>query len=87
MFLSVTNVKSTSIESLSINPMTSQAVVRYIGNEQPYLYNNVDFGAIYDIMYKQVESLGKWVNTNLKQSDRVECYAVWCVNYSHYLFT
>lgn len=76
MFLSVTNVKSTSIESLSINPMTSQAVVRYIGNDQPYLYNNVDFGAIYDIMYKQVESLGKWVNTNLKQSERVECYAV-----------
>ena len=87
MFLSVTNVKSTSIESLSINPMTNQAVVRYIGNEQPYLYNNVDFGAIYDIMYKHVESLGKWVNTNLKQSDRVECYAVWCVKYSHYLFT
>ena len=76
MFLSVSNLKSTSIESLSINPGSSQAVVRYIGNEQPYLYGNVDFAPMYNMLYKEVESVGRWVNTNLKQDPRVTCYSV-----------
>ena len=76
MFLSVANIKSTSVESLTINPATNQAVVRYIGNDQPYLYGNVDFAAIYDMLYKNVESIGRWVNTNLKQNDAVTCYTV-----------
>ena len=76
MFLSVANIKSSSVESLTINPATNQAVVRYIGNDQPYLYGNVDFDAIYDMMYKEVESIGRWVNANLKQNDAVTCYAV-----------
>ena len=76
MFLQVSNIKSTSVESLAINPATNQAVVRYIGNEQPYLYGNVDFAAIYNMMYTNVESIGRWVNTNLKQNDAVTCYSV-----------
>ena len=77
MFLQVANIKSSSVESLTINPDANQAVVRYHGNAQPYLYSNVDFGAIYDMMYKEVESIGRWVNTNLKQSEQVTCTAVW----------
>ena len=74
--MQVANIKSSSIESLTINPAVNQAVVRYIGNDQPYLYSNVDFGAIYDVLYKEVESIGRWVNTNLKQNDKVTCYTV-----------
>ena len=76
MFLSVANIKSSSVESLTINPQTNQAVVRYIGNEQPYLYSNVDFAAMYDMLYKEVESIGRWVNANLKQNASVTCYTV-----------
>lgn len=76
MFLSVANIKSSSVESLTINPAANQAVVRYHGNAQPYLYSNVDFSAIYDMMYKEVESIGRWVNANLKQNDKVTCYTV-----------
>ena len=76
MFLQVANIKSSSVESLTINPAANQAVVRYHGNAQPYLYSNVDFGAIYDMMYKEVESIGRWVNANLKQNDKVTCYTV-----------
>ena len=76
MFLSVSNIKSSSIESLAIYPQTQQATVRYVGNEQPYLYSNVDFAAIYNLLYSQVESIGKWVNANLKQNAAVTCYTV-----------
>ena len=77
MFLSVSNIKSSSIESLAINPATNQASVRYIGNDQPYLYSNVDFAAIYNLMYNQVESIGKWVYNNCKANPAVTCYTVW----------
>ena len=43
MFLSVSNIKSSSVEELSINVATNQAVVRYVGSERPYLYTGVDF--------------------------------------------
>ena len=76
MFLSVSNIKSSSIASLAVNAGTNQAVVKYIGNDQAYLYSGVTFSSIYDLVYNQVDSIGKWVNTNCKQSDAVQCFAV-----------
>ena len=66
MFLSVTNIKSSSVDSLSINPGTRQALVKYNGNDRPYLYTGVDFSGLYDLVYNQVDSIGKWVNTYCK---------------------
>ena len=77
MFLSVSNIKSTSVAELSINATTKQAVVRYVGNDRPYLYTGVDFNALYNIMFTQIDSIGQWVNQNLKNVANVECYAVW----------
>ena len=77
MFLSVSNIKSSSVAELSINATTKQAVVRYHGSERPYLYTGVDFNALYNIVFNQVDSIGKWVNENLKSVASVECYAVW----------
>ena len=76
MFLQVSNIKSSSVESLSVNAKTNQVLVRYIGNDQPYLYSNVDFGAISQVILTEIDSIGRWVNTNLKQNADVTCYAV-----------
>ena len=77
MFLSVSNIKSSSVAELSVNAATKQAVVRYIGSDRPYLYTGVDFNALYNIVFTQVDSIGQWVNQNLKNVANVECYAVW----------
>ena len=76
MFLSVSNIKSSSVAELAVNANTKQALVKYIGNDQPYLYSNVDFAPLYDLIYTEIESIGKWVNTNLKQNAAVTCFAV-----------
>ena len=76
MFLQVSNINSSSVAELAISVPTNQVMVKYVGNAQPYLYSNVDFGALSQIVLTQVESFGKWVNTNLKQNDNVTCYAV-----------
>ena len=77
MFLQVSNVNSSSVAELAISVPTNQVMVKYVGNEQPYLYSNVDFSALSQIVLTQVESFGKWVNTNLKQNAAVTCYTVW----------
>ena len=76
MFLSVSNIKSSSIKELSINVATNQAVVRYVGSDRPYLYTGVDFDAMTDLAMGAVDSIGKWVNTNLKSVASVQCFAV-----------
>ena len=76
MFLSVSNIKSSSVAELSINATTKQAVVRYHGSDRPYLYTGVDFNALYTLMYNQVDSIGQWVNKHLKNVASVECFAV-----------
>ena len=76
MFLSVSNIKSSSVAELSINATTKQAVVRYHGSDRPYLYTGVDFNALYTLMYNQVDSIGQWVNKHLKSVASVECFAV-----------
>ena len=76
MFLNVSNIKSSSVESLAINAGKQQAIVKYVGNDKSYLYNDVDFAALYNLVYNQVESVGRWVNTNCKQDAGVQCLAV-----------
>ena len=75
MFLSVTNFQSSNIDELRVSPGNSQAIVKFKGSEQSYLYNGVDFSALYNLLYREVESLGKWVNENLK-IDSVQCIAI-----------
>ena len=76
MFLQVSNINSSSVAELAISVPTNQVMVKYVGNAQPYLYSNVDFSALSQVVLSKVESFGKWVNTNLKQNDNVTCYAV-----------
>ena len=71
MFLSVSNVKSSMVSELQIDAGKNQAIVEF-NDGSKYLYNDVDFSALYDLIYRQTDSLGQWVINNLKK-DSVQC--------------
>ena len=54
-------IKSTSIDQLEVSPLHNQALVTYKNGNQ-YLYSNIDEDAMFDILFHNVESFGKWVN-------------------------
>ena len=71
MFFSVTNVKSTNIAELHVNPTTSEVIVEFNSGNH-YSYTNVDRVAIDDLLYARKDiSLGQWVNANLVKSEGV----------------
>ena len=76
MFFQLSNLHSSSVSELSVNPKTNQVVVKYNGNDKTYLYSDVEFGAIAQLLMTTVTSIGKWVNVNLKQNEDVTYYAV-----------
>ena len=67
-------IKSTSIEQLEISPATNQALVTYKNGNQ-YLYSDIEEDAIFDVMFNNVQSFGKWVNQYCKASD-VSCFPI-----------
>lgn len=54
-------IKSSSIQELEVSPLHNQALVTYKSGNQ-YLYSNIDEDAMFDILFHNVESFGKWVN-------------------------
>ena len=73
MFFQVSNVQSSNIEELYINPTTSEVIVDYKSGGS-YSYTNVDRVAIDDLLYARADvSLGQWVNTHLAKSSGVIC--------------
>lgn len=71
MFFQVSNVQSSNIEELYINPTTSEVIVDF-KNGKTYSYTNVDRVAIDDLLYaRQDVSLGQWVNAHLVKSSEV----------------
>ena len=71
MFLSVSDLKSSMVKDLRIDAGKSLAIVEY-NNGSKYLYSSVDFSALYDLLYRQTDSIGQWVINNLK-TDSVQC--------------
>ena len=71
MFLSV-NQESTCVNELLIDAINSQAIVEY-NNGSKYLYSDVEFGALYDLIYRQTDSIGTWVINNLKNGAKTRC--------------
>ena len=62
-------VNSTAIQDIEVNQSTNQAVVTY-NNGKQYLYSGICEDAMFDIIFGQVKSFGKWVNDALvKDSD------------------
>ena len=75
-------IKSSSIEQLEVSPCTNQALVTFKGGNQ-YLYSNIDEDAMFDVLFHNVKSFGKWVNDNCKV-DGVSVFAIaaWLTNLS-----
>ena len=73
MFFQVSNVESSNIDELFINPTTSEVIVEFKSGNS-YSYTNVDRLAIDDLIYtRESVSLGQWVNKNLVRNAEVIC--------------
>ena len=73
MFFQVSNIQSSNVDELYINPTTSEVIVEYKSGGT-YSYTNVDRVAIDDLLYAREDvSLGQWVNTHLAKNAGVIC--------------
>lgn len=68
-------IQSSSIEQLEVSPATNQALVTYKGGNQ-YLYSNIEEDAMFDILFYNVKSFGKWVNDNCKKAESAACFPI-----------
>ena len=59
------------VKDIKVDAGKSQAIVEY-NNGSKYLYNDVDFSALYELIYRNTDSIGQWVINNLK-IDSVQC--------------
>ena len=66
MFIQPSNVQSTSIRNIMFNVATNQVIVQFINNAKTYLYDNVSVEGITDVLFGEIESLGKFVNAYCK---------------------
>lgn len=69
------SIQSSSIEQLEVSPSTNQALVTYKGGNQ-YLYSNIEEDAMFDILFYNVKSFGKWVNDNCKKAEAAACFPI-----------
>ena len=60
-FSQILGISSSCVHSLSVCPTTNQAIVEFNSGSK-FLYNNVDFDAILDLLCGEYHSLGKFVN-------------------------
>ena len=67
MFVQPTTLKSSSVETLRIDPATNNVVVKFFNNVKHYIYTNVDVDLIADYMLDGNTSAGQFVNS-VKQS-------------------
>ena len=65
MFLKVADLKSSCVADLRVDARNNQAIVEYTDGSK-YLYNNVDFSALYNLIYNQTDSIGQWVINSAK---------------------
>ena len=73
MFFQVSNVESSTVEEMFINPATSEIIVEFTSGGS-YSYTNVDRVVIDDLLYARNDlSLGQWVNNNLTKNPEVTC--------------
>ncbi len=74
MFFNVDiNPVSSAIADLRLNAVTNQALVKYQGGENVYLYDNVSFEAILDFITGDFDSVGKFVNAYCKPMKTTIC--------------
>ena len=75
-FSQILGISSSCIYSLSVSPNTNQAIVEW-KNGSKFMYNNVDFDAILDLLCGEYRSLGKFVNAYCKGNNAVQLNVGW----------
>lgn len=54
-------IKSTAVKNIEVSQKANQAVVTF-NNGKQYLYSGICENAMFDIIWGEVASFGKWVN-------------------------
>ena len=68
-------VKSSAIKDIEVNQTTNQAVVTY-NNGKQYLYSGICEDAMFDVIFGNVKSFGKWVNSACLKDYEVSTFAL-----------
>ena len=66
-------VKSTAIQDIEVSQSTNQAVVTF-NNGKQYLYSGICEDSMFDIIFGNVKSFGKWVNSACLQDYEVSTF-------------
>ena len=75
-------VKSSAIKDIEVNQSTNQAVVTYNTGKQ-YLYSGICEDAMFDVIFGNVKSFGKWVNSACLKDYEVSTFALaWFITLS-----
>jgi len=61
MFSTLQSIDSTCVQSMSVNPRDNQVIVEFKSGSK-FLYQNVSFEAILDLLVGEITSVGKFVN-------------------------
>jgi len=72
-FSQILGKSSSCIYSLSVCAATNQAIVEFNSGSK-FLYNNVSFDGILDLLTGEISSLGKWVNAYCLGNNEVNLY-------------
>ena len=68
-------IKSSAVNNIEVNQSTNQAVVTFNSGKQ-YLYSGICEDAMFDIIFGQVKSFGKWVNASCVNDSDVSTFAL-----------
>mgnify|MGYP003136536414 CR=1 FL=1 len=68
-------VNSSAIKDLEVSQSTNQAVVTY-NNGKQYLYSGICEDAMFDVIFGNVKSFGKWVNSACLKDYEVSTFAL-----------
>jgi hypothetical protein len=68
-------IKSSAVDNIEVNQATNQAVVTFNSGKQ-YLYSGICEDAMFDIIFGQVKSFGKWVNISCIKDSDVSTFAL-----------
>ena len=71
MFITVPQRQSSTVKSLEVDAISSEAIVTFT-NGLSYLYKNVSKRSIINVLFNPDVSLGFWVNNNCVNTDRTK---------------
>lgn len=71
MFFTPSQIQSSTVRNIQLNPTDNQVIVQFKNNSKTYLYENVNQESILDVILGDITSLGKFVNAYCKGNESV----------------